>query len=268
MVVAVGQAGLGGAGHHPVRRHVPKLFHLFLDPAPDGVGRHRAAQHALGPRQARPRRRRPACRCFPGTRRHAPARRRRAVGASNKRPFQARVADVDCQEGHGDGPGCLGVGPAVTVKPAHDQASRPWQCLYFLPLPQGQGSLRPTRGTGAAACRAVLSSSLVSTSPVSVGRGIGDVGDALGAALHVLGRLLELLAGLHASRSSGSWSPRSSPNRAAGRTARTPRACTPAWAAFARSRAGGCPGAGNRARTGARAIGCRCFAAARPARTG
>lgn len=21
---------------------------------------------------------------------------------------------------------------------------RPWQCLYFLPLPQGQGSLRPT----------------------------------------------------------------------------------------------------------------------------
>ena len=27
------------------------------------------------------------------------------------------------------------------------QVSAPWQCLYFLPLPQGQGSLRPTRGT-------------------------------------------------------------------------------------------------------------------------
>ena len=24
-------------------------------------------------------------------------------------------------------------------------ASAPWQCLNFLPLPQGQGSLRPTR---------------------------------------------------------------------------------------------------------------------------
>ena len=29
------------------------------------------------------------------------------------------------------------------------QASFPWQALYFLPLPQGQGSLRPTFGTGA-----------------------------------------------------------------------------------------------------------------------
>ena len=26
------------------------------------------------------------------------------------------------------------------------QAICPWQCLYFLPLPQGQGSLRPTLG--------------------------------------------------------------------------------------------------------------------------
>ena len=29
------------------------------------------------------------------------------------------------------------------------QASLPWHCLYFLPLPQGQGSLRPTLGTSA-----------------------------------------------------------------------------------------------------------------------
>jgi hypothetical protein len=26
-------------------------------------------------------------------------------------------------------------------------ASLPWHCLYFFPLPQGQGSLRPTLGT-------------------------------------------------------------------------------------------------------------------------
>ena len=28
-----------------------------------------------------------------------------------------------------------------------DQLSWPWQCLYFLPLPQGHGSLRPTLGS-------------------------------------------------------------------------------------------------------------------------
>src|SRR5690606_23734846 len=31
--------------------------------------------------------------------------------------------------------------------PAWAQPSWPWQCLYFLPLPQGQGSLRPTFGS-------------------------------------------------------------------------------------------------------------------------
>ena len=34
------------------------------------------------------------------------------------------------------------------------QASLPWQFLYFLPLPQGQGSLRPTLGTLATAAAA------------------------------------------------------------------------------------------------------------------
>ena len=30
-------------------------------------------------------------------------------------------------------------------RPAQNrQSNLPWQCLYFLPLPQGQGSLRPT----------------------------------------------------------------------------------------------------------------------------
>ena len=36
----------------------------------------------------------------------------------------------------------------MTVRPAGlgfaDYANLPWQCLYFFPLPQGQGSLRPT----------------------------------------------------------------------------------------------------------------------------
>jgi len=36
----------------------------------------------------------------------------------------------------------------VTARPkgrcwGRDQPSRPWQCLYFLPDPQGQGALRP-----------------------------------------------------------------------------------------------------------------------------
>ena len=46
-------------------------------------------------------------------------------------------------------------------------------CLYFLPLPQGHGSLRPTRGTSLAGIasrrRTVSSSSVATTSPVSVG---------------------------------------------------------------------------------------------------
>src|SRR6185369_2084924 len=39
---------------------------------------------------------------------------------------------------------------------AWTQASWPWQCLYFLTLPQGQGSLRPTRGTSSATARATI----------------------------------------------------------------------------------------------------------------
>ena len=56
-------------------------------------------------------------------------------------------------------------------KGAAGQTSLPWHCLYFLPLPQGQGSLRPTRTPAALPCGicSVLSSTVVSTSPVSVG---------------------------------------------------------------------------------------------------
>src|SRR6478672_8282436 len=61
---------------------------------------------------------------------------------------------------------CVGGGPPARQK---DQLSLPWQNLNFLPLPQGQGSLRPTRGRSAAATAAVLSSTMLSTSPVSVG---------------------------------------------------------------------------------------------------
>ncbi len=46
------------------------------------------------------------------------------------------------------------------------QASLPWQCLYFLPLPQGQGSLRPTRGTAATS---VVGSASCDTLPSSLG---------------------------------------------------------------------------------------------------
>ena len=53
------------------------------------------------------------------------------------------------------------------------QANRPWHCLYFLPLPQGQGSLRPTRGMSSPNGRGFLprvpSSTTATTSPVSVG---------------------------------------------------------------------------------------------------
>lgn len=36
--------------------------------------------------------------------------------------------------------------PTPGAAPGRGQASLPWQALYFLPLPHGQGSLRPTRG--------------------------------------------------------------------------------------------------------------------------
>ena len=42
----------------------------------------------------------------------------------------------------------------VQCAPERAQTSLPWQALYFLPLPQGQGSLRPTRGRLAAATAA------------------------------------------------------------------------------------------------------------------
>src|SRR3990170_1151931 len=42
----------------------------------------------------------------------------------------------------------------------------PWHFLYFLPLPQGQGSLRPTFGSSRLTCR------MTSSPPVRAGRGV------------------------------------------------------------------------------------------------
>ena len=54
------------------------------------------------------------------------------------------------------------------LRPIH-QLSLPWQCLYFLPEPQGQGSLRPTlrsaRTKGCCGSAAMASSSSTTASP-------------------------------------------------------------------------------------------------------
>ena len=49
------------------------------------------------------------------------------------------------------------------------QASLPWHCLNFRPLPQGQGSLRPTRTMGAPSSAAASSARTVVWLPSSVG---------------------------------------------------------------------------------------------------
>ena len=97
-VVAIGQAGLGLARHHPARRHVPQ-FHLFFDPPLDGVAGHHAAQH--GGR---------ACKPGPwpvgqfvdvlqklGAMRQQSGLRVRCLVV---RPFEPRVADIECEKGH------------------------------------------------------------------------------------------------------------------------------------------------------------------------
>jgi hypothetical protein len=70
-------------------------------------------------------------------------------------------------------------GMGVSLRKLGGQLSLPWHCLNFLPLPQGHGSLRPTRPkaaasalmtpAAAAARRWLSSSTRTSTSPVSVG---------------------------------------------------------------------------------------------------
>ena len=99
VVIAVGQAGLGGRRHHPRRRHVPDL-HLFLHPVLDGIARHHAAQHALG----RWRDLRPAAFCQLADvvqKLCAVGQQQRArTGSVVQRPFKTRVAHIDGQESH------------------------------------------------------------------------------------------------------------------------------------------------------------------------
>ena len=64
---------------------------------------------------------------------------------------------------HGNGTRLAQIQPQTR----HAQASLPWQFLYFFPLPHGQGSLRPTLGTGASPSRPV--SATCDTPPSSVG---------------------------------------------------------------------------------------------------
>ena len=90
-------------------------------------------------------------------------------------------------------------------------ASLPWQCLYFLPLPHGQGSLRPTFGTLAtrrrtdarrhrAERRLGRGGSFLRNAAVFVRMRVGDVADVLGPLLDRLGRPRHFLFRLHAHR--------------------------------------------------------------------
>src|SRR6516162_3844829 len=74
--------------------------------------------------------------------REFPAPRENLAGGALRNEHAAGT--IEERGGHdgdeGPGPACLHrqLGPYSTLE------SAPWQCLYFLPEPQGQGSLRPT----------------------------------------------------------------------------------------------------------------------------
>ena len=89
-----------------------------------------------------------------GLARRRPAYRRRSpydAGAADQgRGPMRRCAALPRHDGSrgNDLPGisfaCARVGAPCRKANSDVQANRPWQCLYFLPEPQGQGSLRPT----------------------------------------------------------------------------------------------------------------------------
>src|SRR5690606_4125974 len=57
--------------------------------------------------------------------------------------------------------------PCGLQKLSAAQVNLPWQCLYFLPLPHGQGSLRPTLGTAASGTAwRVAASAMPGSSPL------------------------------------------------------------------------------------------------------
>src|SRR3989442_6005996 len=59
------------------------------------------------------------------------------------------------------------------------QALRPWQFLYFLPLPHGHGSLRPTFGTSRRTGTAAASIASLTTSDLDCGGAALDCEKAL-----------------------------------------------------------------------------------------
>ena len=46
VVITIAQAGFGLTGYHPLGRYIPQ-FHLLLQAALDGIGRHHATQDVL-----------------------------------------------------------------------------------------------------------------------------------------------------------------------------------------------------------------------------
>lgn len=78
---------------------------------------------------------RPASGADIGRRRGLTKERRRPSRHSTTQPPAMKKAGTQC--------------PAL-ARPKRNYFNCPWQCLYFLPLPHGQGSLRPTRGTAPA----------------------------------------------------------------------------------------------------------------------
>ena len=59
--------------------------------------------------------------------------------------------------------------PKVPRPSSAEPLYAPWHFLYFFPLPQGQGSLRPTLFTSGAVAAAVAGSASEDTLPSSLG---------------------------------------------------------------------------------------------------
>ena len=143
---------------------------------------------------------------------------------------------------------------ALERMPRSGSVSRPWQCLYFLPEPQGQGALRGTlpqlaggppavgpRPPPAAATRGAIAGR------ARRGRSGGVVGAGRRQRLGLGRRHLRPAAAAPGSRDGSAPGSRSGAGWSASpRTARTPRACTRSAGRAGHSRADGCPGAGGR----------------------
>ena len=150
----------------------------------------------------------------------------------------------------------------------HEQRySFPWHCLYFFPDPHGHGSLRPifspTRLTCCTAAsprrrptrqREFLDSDWLFGPPRPNSECCARACSARRSlSCSIVARPAGFLPASGSAHSSARARHRHVPDRAVNRTARTPRACTPASAASARNLADGCPGAGHPERSDAHA---------------